>query len=45
MKKCSTSLLIMEMQIIITVRHHITQITMVVIKKTQINADTVMKKG
>ena len=37
MKGCSTSLIIREMKIKTTVRHHVTQVTVVIIKKSTNN--------
>ena len=38
MKRCSTSVIIREMQIKITIRYHLMQVRMAAIKKSTINA-------
>ena len=40
-KRCSTWLVIREMQIKTIIRHHITPVRMVIIKKTKITSHTV----
>ena len=37
MKRCSTTLIIREIQIIITMRYHLTQVRMAIIKKSTNN--------